>query len=978
MEHPLVKYLKDEELKLNDNIAALKDDEQKNEVIVFLNKVKKAGLRVSNDNGGREWLSLVARKWARFLSEKTGKYFSVNIFPYNESSVTSPYKYLESYDEKDTEIFFGRNDEILKFLHIIDNSRVSLLFGKSGAGKTSFLRAGILPKLKVLNYLPIYIRCGINPIEEIIKKIKLERGGFITNSADELPKILIEVTEFLKEKDRQKLVIILDQFEEFFITINEAAQKSSVKILKNVIESDLINVKFIFSFREDFLANFYEIGEEIHEIFNNRYRLKELSLSNAKESILNPLELFGLRMEDGLVDKILSDFLSNDYINPPQLQIVCHSLYQLKMNEEGFIITESDYIKLGGVKDILAQYLDDALNDFSGKRKKFAKEILKAMITSKNTRVSLNNLEIESLARKEEVSALDIKNIIEILINRRIIIRLFTGIDSYELTHEYLIEKIKEWMNESSYDLKKAQDMLKQEENNWLNYKIIMECDKFEIINKKRTELNIDDYKSGLLLRTAVEHNIDIEYWIEKNIDNANALELLESAIKDRNPEIKRNAVSAILQIDKNPMNRKDILNLLDEVGNPSILNIIVKINQKFNKLDESSIKIIRNIIEHSVIKNMTVVPGGTCLIGFPPEIIAELKEKGLYTAWFDKEYPLHTIYVEDLLIDKYLVTNEEYKEFEPNHTFPIDQEKHPATNVSFEKAKAYANWLGKEIPTEEEWEKAARGTDGRLFPWGNRWIPNNCNTKLSGISGTTPVDEYPEGISPYGCYDMAGNVWEWTSTSREEYDGKNQTKRKVQIVRGGSWSQQGILPWCAYKYDYNPNEGMQNVGFRCIRRIKNLEKDSTLEYSAGGLIFKNESGRLIVLLGNENVNGTAAWRIPKGTIDENESVVECVKREVKEETGFSAKIVDFIGCANWSYERDQKVWDETALFFVLELAQEDQEKRDNTFVELKWFDINEAIGILEFVSEREIARKAEDVYKENLKDNKGYLYDES
>ncbi len=196
-------------------------------------------------------------------------------------------------------------------------------------------------------------------------------------------------------------------------------------------------------------------------------------------------------------------------------------------------------------------------------------------------------------------------------------------------------------------------------------------------------------------------------------------------------------------------------------------------------------------------------------------------------------------------LIDVYPVTNSQYKKFiaaggytneeilkkcwtekgrkwreaenvtQPGywHDEKWNQPDHPVVGVSSYEAEAYAKWAGKRLPTEKEWEKAARGTDGRVYPWGDEFDKEKCNTYESGLGRTTRVILYPNGISPYGCYDMAGNVWEWTDSWYE--------KDKTRVLRGGSWGNEGDFCRCASRNGLNPNYRNNGVGFRCARTLK-------------------------------------------------------------------------------------------------------------------------------------------------------------
>ena len=142
-----------------------------------------------------------------------------------------------------------------------------------------------------------------------------------------------------------------------------------------------------------------------------------------------------------------------------------------------------------------------------------------------------------------------------------------------------------------------------------------------------------------------------------------------------------------------------------------------------------------------------------------------------------------HTVDLPEFYIGKYPVTNQQYAAFVqasnarvPDHwregKIPAGKENHPVVWVTWDEAMTFCQWLSQasghevRLPSQVEWEKAARGADGRTYPWGNEPPPNPslCNFKDSGIGDTTPVDRYPIGASTYGALDMAGNVWEWTT----------------------------------------------------------------------------------------------------------------------------------------------------------------------------------------------------------------------
>ena len=206
-------------------------------------------------------------------------------------------------------------------------------------------------------------------------------------------------------------------------------------------------------------------------------------------------------------------------------------------------------------------------------------------------------------------------------------------------------------------------------------------------------------------------------------------------------------------------------------------------------------------------------------------------------------EGPQHTLFVPAFQIDIYEVTNLQYKKFidatgraSPRHfenrTYPEGKVDHPVVYVSWYDAEAYCAWAGKRLPSDIEWEKAARGTDGRTYAWGNDFNVNFANTPvrweyLKTEGDTTPVGGFPQGKSVYGLYDTSGNVWEWTASWYEAYPGNTRITENYgetyKTLKGGSWwdcsfYKCGISAPLYNRSFFYPKTKNKSFGFRCAK----------------------------------------------------------------------------------------------------------------------------------------------------------------
>jgi formylglycine-generating enzyme required for sulfatase activity/serine/threonine protein kinase len=218
----------------------------------------------------------------------------------------------------------------------------------------------------------------------------------------------------------------------------------------------------------------------------------------------------------------------------------------------------------------------------------------------------------------------------------------------------------------------------------------------------------------------------------------------------------------------------------------------------------------------------MVMVPGGDFTMGRNDGEVAE--------------QPEHRASVKAFFIDKTEVTNDEYKKFvdATSHKAPttwknggynsVDGHK-PVTGVTWDDAQAYAAWANKRLPTEEEWEFAAKGTTGNIFPWGKTWIKDNANANGAN-KGVVDVGKY-KGASPFGALDMAGNAWEWTATEFKPYDGgkvpPNLPSGELRTLRGGSFESSDRFATTTYRAGWPARGGQtyDQTSFRCVRDVK-------------------------------------------------------------------------------------------------------------------------------------------------------------
>lgn len=348
--------------------------------------------------------------------------------------------------------------------------------------------------------------------------------------------------------------------------------------------------------------------------------------------------------------------------------------------------------------------------------------------------------------------------------------------------------------------------------------------------------------KDHIILRDIETHYLSINSNADTNNKNKNETNLINEQNKSSNVQLTQELNKLL---SKTP-SVKNILTLYTDIPDSNFREISydeLKTYFTLTRNTEISSSHSTNNQKALLLPQLVRVGAGAFQMGTTHEHVEELVKNNANKSWVLSETPQHQVEISEYFIGKYPVTNIQYQAFIQDTSyfapsgwdgdqFPQGKEAHPVTYISWEDAISYCEWLSNitnkhyRLPTEAEWEKAARGTDKRKYPWGNYFSNNKANTLESKLNITSPVGDYSsQGNSPYGCSDMAGNVWEWCSDFFVEYSEiLSQTKNpKVtnqgifRVLRGGSFAFSAIDARCSTRTYLSQENKNNNCGFRVV-----------------------------------------------------------------------------------------------------------------------------------------------------------------
>jgi hypothetical protein len=458
-----------------------------------------------------------------------------------DDDVSSPYRGLLEYRLSDAALFFGRKRAIDELCALLERSSLTVLHSESGAGKTSLLKAGVSPRLLADGALPVHVR-SYNISPALSFKRVFFPGLHPRSALGTAP-----LRDFLHQaspalRPGAKFYIILDQFEEFFIHLDEVQRANFVDELTTCLEDSSLGVRWILSLRSEFFANLASFRPRICNPFENDYYLKRLTRSEALEVVTEPIARHGISFDPDLVEKLL-DHLGQDAIAPPQLQLVCQALYE-ELSPGEVSITAELYARLGGAAGILQQHLERVINrDLPGDQRAPARHLIEALVTSDGRRVLRTRAELIAESAPLGITSETLDAILSQLWDSRLVHLCERDADgtvlAYELVHDYLLDEIE--LSPEVQARKAAQELLAREVLNWQLFGALMHPRTLKVVGVQRNLLNIDETARELLLRSAFETDVNLAGWLAF-VSPSLARQTLLDGLKRTEPELRARA----------------------------------------------------------------------------------------------------------------------------------------------------------------------------------------------------------------------------------------------------------------------------------------------------------------------------------------------------------------------------------------------------------------------------------------------------
>lgn len=776
-------------------------------------------------------------------------FFALNESGYAPSTLGAitnrpPYPGLQPLTAEDSVIFFARRQDVDAIIELLQprpgnvQRKMLTIMGPSGSGKTSMINAGLIPRLRK-GSLPgssdwIYINFspGAAPFRQLAEALRREVPSLgtvrtiekaLTEDDDGLDYTIADVLSI--SKPHSFLVLAIDQFEELITRCEEVVAlgflQALVKVHKQTSGSSS-RVLILPSVRADFYSAFLEKFEEATEIFQENYTVGPLPSHRLKEVIEYPAQLAGIKIEQTLVQQILSDAGTSDAL--PLLSFVLRSMYDI-MPLDSRTFSPELYEQVGGLQGALGLYAERIYASLTNE----TGDALINCILQNMVAISVDGKATRKRASREVLSLSCLSGIEKFIEGRLLIATEEEGNPTVEVTHEAIFRnwnRLAEAIAKETAIAQYLRQALQQGLADWQQLHVYLGREQRKLLVDNVDKLALDSSQLDLVFRSSVYANDKLEYWYQRHVEESTKTHsIIREIILEGDATSQHHLMSFLEKLTiQNHQEYPEIVSLGTDSKYPSLRRQSRRILSRISgEYDEKKILIPSDFVQ---------ITSGECIVGNSKE----------------------PVQVSDFELSKYLVTNLEYMSFviAMNHRSPghwsadLDlgfKTEHPVVYISFDDAIAYCRWLSTiseynyRLPSEIEWEKAASWDAEkkvkRNYPWGDDYTGGKCNVWEEAIGDTTPVGQYEphDGNSYYGISDVAGNVWEWTSSLGRnskgelfEYPPVGQDDRDSleiwgpRVQKGGTFIAGKEFATSTFRLINLPDLALQDFGFRLVR----------------------------------------------------------------------------------------------------------------------------------------------------------------
>lgn len=762
-----------------------------------------------------------------------------------------PYRGLQPFREEDAALFFGRDAFSRQLVAKVARSHFVAVVGASGSGKSSVVQAGLVPRLRsvsepqtwevvtlVPGERPLHaLAAALIPLleprlETIERRVRInESAGYLADERVSLRDLVEDALQAQPGTDR--LLVFVDQWEEIYTLCRDSeVRRRFVDELLEATESGFLTV--VLTLRGDFYAEALAHRGLSERMQDSTVNLGPMRREELRLAIESPAARVGLGFQDGLVDRIL-DAVGDEPGNLPLLEFVLAGLWR---GRRGDVLHHQAYEELGELEGAMAQRAEEVYARLTRTQQHVARKVVRRLV-----RVSDGGEATRQRVRLDEVAA-DARPVVDELARERLLV---TGRDEssqeeiLEVAHEALIQhwhRLQRWVNEDRELLLWNQRLAHyvrewqaagRDESFLLKGPVLAEAERWlaerpdDIDRGERAFVHASTASRGrqnrrrrMAATAAVVALMTVTGalgWQVLQSSRASERRSLLSQVASTDPGVVTPAFERLVErfdqlperlfdlLARSPSLRLEVVRGVDRthLGSRRAFGHAIYLLEDAAARD-SGLRVPALALRDSVhaafvgttglappttdqdtmLNRRIRIPGGT----FPMGSVGGM------------EAPVRDVTLSPFSIQQHEVTNEEYRRFDPEHVFDSGTERHPAVNVLWDDAMAYAVWLGGSLPTEAQWEFVARGETGRTFPWGDA-PPDSTLANFDCVptcESTTPVGSYPAGATLDGVQDLAGNVWEWVSDWYGPYPTRPETNPigpdsgTLRVFRGGSF----------------------------------------------------------------------------------------------------------------------------------------------------------------------------------------------